>query len=642
MTSPQLVAAVRMGLDVFEQLQGRRLDGTHANSGSLPHEWSEMAMQKALANIQGECGVTAALWRLANTAMVLVAQPGRERPSKLYLQWHCDVNLHEDRINESHMQLAQRNPAVVDWPLTVCRATQLALSGCFVEAAKMLDAAIDTMSTVEPLEGEAEAMVAEVLGLMHNPPEPTPAAYSSWKHRATELMMDARHALAVADADAHHPLGMIKALLLDVVQLASGDEQALGPVVNALDLDGMWYVAGYAAFINPGAALAELGAALDRSTPSDDTPWFEPVVRTTLNVNHLHDLVQVGRCVHQCVPADATVCERYALGLFAAHVADIGAPTWADVGDAGAYVVQRNQLVESYVSLFAHIPTLWAAAATYLAYSPMADPENMARVLQHAAALPFPGATRVGHFMRQYTDEHSAFQTRLRSATRSRVAMSGTAAAALARVFAHYDTIMDATHAAIAQDAAAKALQVNRPAQALRWLTDAGLFEEAAAIVLARLDGWKSCGAPLDGSLNQIGEAVAAGFINIDAADAPDAAAALHLCAALNAAAPCWTPHSAARCGDGGVAEARDASLAALANATALPEACVYDLATVVLRCAHRVGIALVELLVLHTQLSGVNEPAPALADRRRQVLAEVHAATSRVGSWGLPRPIQV
>ncbi|KAG8344213.1 hypothetical protein ERJ75_000769800 [Trypanosoma vivax] len=108
---------------------------------------------------------------------------------------------------------------------------------------------------------------------------------------------------------------------------------------------------------------------------------------------------------------------RFALLFMAAHVADICAPPLGAPADQISVTFVRNELIAGYISLFRGHPLLWRAAATYVVYSPLADPTALYRIVTGQAA----DAVRDRYtslslytFIHTSWEENSAFQVALR------------------------------------------------------------------------------------------------------------------------------------------------------------------------------------------------------------------------------------
>lgn len=369
----------------FLQVQHARIAGdTQKTTWS---HWSEV-LRGCLASLpSNDVQVVDSLWQLTSCVM-RIHEGDRLAAAHDVVAWHYRTQLtdHEQEC----IQLIQKHDTFLtqeEWDRYFGFAFLRLLSGDLPGCGRMLAAAKTRIrDRGYPITSAQESLVTDALQLLIEP-FMSSDEFVAWAKYADVVMHRERELLQYADAPQQDPhgWGTFCGALVDITAMCTGDEEQIYQTVHSLGLSPLWDVVGVLSLVRPFAALPEICTLLEhRLTAMPNHDWFEEAVLWLLSCQRPYDVVDVMDRMLGAIPllsfsADAVLSFK----MMAAHVADVCAPPFLASGaDALSALHMRNQLVVQYAEYIGHHSYLWDTAATYVAFSPLCDPQSMVALLE--------------------------------------------------------------------------------------------------------------------------------------------------------------------------------------------------------------------------------------------------------------------
>ncbi|CCW69384.1 unnamed protein product [Phytomonas sp. Hart1] len=427
--------------DVFLHLQRKRLEGWAASVDNSLSSWSELYRSQVVP--LGDDLVNR-IWGLISTILQILENDGslNVNASTAVVAWYWNNMLDEDYIKEKIMVLHGEDfddfsdneiEEIGMFYLDMIERTFF--SGKFLVTFSLIDALMGALrgrgenDSENPFSVEIEECMADVQRLLSSSFS-DPDSFEEWRSNANQQVYVARRVLgdvnSNTDPSARKLIAQsLCAVSLNILLIISGDSQLIQERCIECGYTFVDYITALCAIIKPFCTLSELRDAVETSVDTwtgrgVEVEWDFVIIREVFKAANVEDIVYAMQAIctevvtriswdplemdgddvaseeegdddqEECeavsLPQAGTPSTRYfALLSITAHLADLCAPALVAFPDQIELTFIRNNLITSYVKLFAYNPRTWKIAGTYLAHLALLNPQELRHLVLYAA-----------------------------------------------------------------------------------------------------------------------------------------------------------------------------------------------------------------------------------------------------------------
>lgn len=561
-----LLSSIRAGADAFLLLQRMRIA---AHETPILHFSRRAASEQSLSRLDAPLGDerdvdTEILWDLANRVIgILEAGVDTSDAACAYATWYRTYFTTAEELHRIRDQIAANLPTLAEdafegtWNDVIMAILRSFLAGHLDLAAGLLAASMSGVRHRAPsaFSPEDEVCFGDIIRLMTIEAR-SPSQFLQWQAEASRLIADARYIFSPerGNGDPQSAPNQLRAMALDILVMMSGDIPLVLDTCNSTGVDALGFACALCSIIHPFTPLEEVHRMFKTACAQADNEghWMNPAVEAILSVRSTTDLIGAMEVVQETVAVEfpeggsdqddesdvdrqEVEMKRFCISFMAAHVADICLPSVLPMPPHTELLFIRNNLVRLYVAQFMHHAALWSTGLTYLAFSPLVNPEALQQCITDCMVPLCSNDTTIrkqyNQFYRNHLDAGGPLQHHLRQTLRANCDGS---TKVLESWFRSFDEAVQYANFHVQESVINAAWDRGQHAVAL-WEAIAthqtGLVQRHIGACLAREDALVAMEA--QEVISHVGEAVQSGLIPLDSCPNGNLSTMLRLASAL-------------------------------------------------------------------------------------------------------------